>query len=69
MMNGDRLESFYSTPYSGYEGFADELKDQFEAEKDDWNSEDVEYLHDVGILSDDEWEDYQNSNKEETEDE
>ena len=25
MMNGDKLESFYSSPYDGHEGFLDEL--------------------------------------------
>lgn len=60
MMNGDTLESFYTTPYSGHEGFADDLKDEFKRDGDSWNSEDVEYLHDLGILSDDEWEEYSN---------
>lgn len=58
MMNGDRLESYYTTPYSGYEGFADELKELFKCDGDSWNQEDVEYLHDLGILSDEEWEEY-----------
>ena len=58
MMNGDELESFYTTPYRGHEGFADELKEEFEGDKDSWNKEDVEYLHDIGILSDEEWDEY-----------
>ena len=28
MMNGDRLESFYVTPYDGIEGFLEELLEQ-----------------------------------------
>ena len=58
MMNGDDLESFYTTPYSGHEGFKDELKEQFEADKESWNKEDVEYIHDIGILTDEEWQEY-----------
>ena len=30
MMNGDKLESFYTLSYSGEEGFADELYDLFQ---------------------------------------
>lgn len=29
MMNGDKLESFYSTPYDGHEGFWDELVEEY----------------------------------------
>ena len=54
MMNGDKLESFYTTPYHGYEGFADELKEQYEQDKDSWNEMDVQYLKDIGVLEDDE---------------
>jgi hypothetical protein len=71
MMNGDKLESFYTTPYNGHEGFADELLEQFKNEKDSWNSEDIEYLHDMGVLSDEEWNEYNGNTDEdeETEDE
>ena len=56
MMNGDTLESFYTTPYESYEGFADDLHDQFIEDSDNWNSNDVEYLHDMKIISDEEFE-------------
>lgn len=29
MMNGDKLESFYSSPYKGIEGFYDDLLDEY----------------------------------------
>ena len=64
MMNGDDLESFYITPYHGYEGFADDLKEQYEADHDSWDPMDVEYLHNIGILSDEEWEEYRNAGEE-----
>jgi hypothetical protein len=42
MMNGDKLESFYSTPYSGLEGFiGDLLADNV---PNDINSEDADYI-------------------------
>jgi len=50
MINGDSLEIFYTTPYSGYEGFADDLFQEFMENTDEWDIEDVEYLYDVGIL-------------------
>ena len=50
MMNGDDLESFYSTPYSGYEGFADELRGMYEEDSDSWNQDDIDYLIDLGII-------------------
>lgn len=58
MMNGDDLESFYTTPYHGYEGFKDELRDQFMSDKESWNKEDVEYIHDIGAITDEEWAEY-----------
>lgn len=30
MLNSGKLESFYSSPYEGLEGFYDELKEQYE---------------------------------------
>ena len=42
MMNGDKLESFYSTPYDGLEGFiSDLLADNV---PEDINAEDAEYI-------------------------
>jgi len=52
MMNGSDLEMFYSTPYSGHEGFADELKEMLD---NSWNAEDVEYLKDNDIITDEEF--------------
>lgn len=52
MMNGDKLESFYSTPYSGHEGFAEDLLNDYEQNGDSWNEEDIQYLRDIGILAD-----------------
>lgn len=46
MMNGDKLESFYSTPYEGVEGFYDELMEQF----DDLHPEDQDYLADLKAM-------------------
>jgi hypothetical protein len=43
MMNGDDLESFYSCPICGHEGFIDEMKHNEEDE------ECQEYLHDIGV--------------------
>ena len=45
MLNGDgELESWYYTPYSGYEGFLDDLLDEAD---DSWEQEDIEYLIDI----------------------
>ena len=40
MINGDKLESFYSSPYEGLEGFYDDLKEQYE----DMHEEDKEWF-------------------------
>lgn len=51
MMNGNSLEMFYTTPYEGHEGFADELLENFEVDGSEcWHKEDVEYLIDYEIL-------------------
>lgn len=42
MMNGDKLESFYSCPQCGHEGFADEMEH-------DGNAECARYLLDIGV--------------------
>lgn len=44
MMNGDDLESFYSCPQCGHEGFKDEMGH-------DGNSDCEEYLKDIGVGS------------------
>ena len=43
MVNGDRLESFYSSPYKGIEGFFDELVEQYA----NMHHEDQEWLRDI----------------------
>lgn len=44
MMNGDKLESFYSSPYEGYEGFIDDLIDMAD---DSWHEDDIDWLNAV----------------------
>ena len=44
MMNGDKLESFYNSPYDGHEGFLDELIDMAD---DTWHEDDIEWLEDI----------------------
>ena len=44
MMNGDRLESFYTLPYEGEEGFKDDFED---AKEDNYHHEDWEYIQEV----------------------
>jgi hypothetical protein len=52
MLNGETLESFYTSPYEGKEGFFDDLKGEFE----DMHHEDQEWFRDVakGINREDE---------------
>lgn len=45
MMNGDRLESFYSCPNCGHEGFKSEMEHE-------GNKDCQEYLHDIGVVAD-----------------
>lgn len=42
------LELWYSTPYSGYEGFLDDLVEQYQDGPESWDDEDIEYLRDIG---------------------
>ena len=44
MMNGDKLESFYNSPYDGHEGFLDDLLDEVD---DCWHEDDIEWLNDI----------------------
>ena len=47
-----KLESWYYTPYSGHEGFYEDLMDEVD---DSWDREDIEYLKDIAeYRSDDE---------------
>jgi len=43
MMNGDDLESFYSTPYSGHEGFWGDLVNQYA----EMHPQDQGYMRDI----------------------
>lgn len=43
-----KLESWYCTPYSGYEGFLSDLVDQYQDDPESWDEEDIEYLRDLG---------------------
>ena len=47
MLNGEDLEIWHSLPYSGQEGFADELKD---LDLDDLEQDDIDYLVQSGII-------------------
>jgi hypothetical protein len=42
MLNGDNLEGFYNSPYSGHEGFFEELIEEW---NEDWDKEDSEWLY------------------------
>lgn len=46
MLVGDRLESWYTTPYSGYEGFIEDLVDDVD---NSWNDEDIKFIADIVI--------------------
>lgn len=43
MLNGDNLESFYTTPYDGKEGYFEELMEEY----DDMHKEDKAYMRDI----------------------
>ena len=47
MMNGDKLEIHYTSPYDGHEGFIDELFEEYLKNKDSWHIEDVEWLLEI----------------------
>ena len=47
MMNGDKLESFYISPYSGHEGFINDLLQSYNDGLDSWHEEDIEWLNDI----------------------
>jgi hypothetical protein len=44
MLNGDLLEGFYNSPYSGHEGFFEELIEEW---NEDWDKEDSEWLYNL----------------------
>lgn len=43
MMSGDKLESFYTSPYGGREGFFDDLLDEY----DDMHKDDKEWFKNI----------------------
>ena len=43
MLSGEKLESFYSSPYEGKEGFFEDLLDEY----GDMHPEDRRWLHDI----------------------
>ena len=47
MMNGDKLETYYNSPYEGHEGFIEELIAYYEENKDAWHEDDIEWLNDI----------------------
>ena len=57
MMNGDKLQVFHSTPYSGLEGFIEDLLT--ENDPDEIHHEDAEYIRDMaeaeGVELPDNW--------------
>lgn len=50
MKNGEQIEMFYSTPYEGFEGFADDLKSEYENDGENWNEDDIQFLIDNNII-------------------
>ena len=65
MMNGEDLEMFHVLPCTGIEGFTDDLKQKFE-DGDIIEEEDVDYLHDCGIITDNEHEEFIQKNNAES---
>tara|TARA_E500000318_G_scaffold111024_1_gene128154 strand:- start:4533 stop:4874 length:342 start_codon:yes stop_codon:yes gene_type:complete len=47
--NTGKLESFYTLPYNGDEGFADDLKEMYD-DGDITDEDDIERLRDIGII-------------------
>jgi hypothetical protein len=68
MMNGDTLESFYSLPYSGEEGFKDDFIGR---DKSEFNQDDINFLVQIGVFSEDEIceDEFMKENEEEEEEE
>ena len=56
MLDSDgNLDMWHYTPYSGHEGFADDLREHFINSPGEWCQNDVEYLLDYGIINEDEY--------------
>ena len=47
MMNGNDLESFYVLPYSGIEGFYEDLKIDYKADGKNWHKDDRDYFKQI----------------------
>lgn len=47
MMNGDKLEPFYTSPYDGHEGFFEDLLSEY----DNMNSEDKEWFRNIAEVN------------------
>ena len=45
MLNGDNLESFYTTPYEGHEGFLSDLLEEYP----DMHADDQEYVREIAL--------------------
>lgn len=58
MMCDSVLESYYTTPCGGHEGFEHEIREQFQGWGTSWDFEDVEYIHNLGIISDEEYDEW-----------
>lgn len=50
MLADGKLESWYFTPYSGHEGFYEDLLDESD---ESWDYEDLEYLRDIAEVRND----------------
>lgn len=53
MVVDGKLESWYSTPYSGHEGFYSDLVDDMKSYPKNWNDEDIEYMKNLAEAHDD----------------
>lgn len=54
MVADGKLESFYTTPYSGIEGFYEDLVDELKINVNDIDPEDVEFIKDLAEAREDE---------------
>jgi hypothetical protein len=50
MINNNELEMFYSLPYSGEEGFAEDFKEMYEDDPEYYHPEDLEFLREKDII-------------------
>lgn len=64
MIYGDALETWYTTPYDGHEGFKDELLEFFHNHPENWSEEDVQWLVDMEFINEVEYEAWMNNQDE-----